>query len=360
MATLTEVSSVARKIIKFGFLALVILAISPAIMGVIKKVYKDLNPPAPVAPTGKYGKLPKLTFPEAPNFATPEYKLETISGSLPKFPYLGKVYLVGVNKSRLLILQRMTAKAKTIGLTIEPVQLNETTYRYFHPKLPIDMVFDVIVGGISYRYDWTIDRNTIYSTFNVLMDKAAANEGRNFLGKLGALPGDIANGETKITYLAATGSAMIPAPSLYEANFVRVDYFRAEKTENLPTGDKITMKTVTVGGDTAPVNVILSGLSGEKRVVQANYYYSQTLGDDFATYPLKPIDKAWEELTKGGGFIAKRTTQSNVTVRWVSLAYFESNEQQSFLQPVYVFEGDGGFLAYVQAVDQSYITSEAK
>jgi hypothetical protein len=67
------------------------------------------------------------------------------------------------------------------------------------------------------------------------------------------------------------------------------------------------------------------------------------------------VDQAWKELVSGGGFIAKRTTENQVVVRKVSLAYFEANEQQAFLQPVYVFEGDGGFTAYVQAVDHSYI-----
>jgi len=139
---------------------------------------------------------------------------------------------------------------------------------------------------------------------------------------------------------------------------VRVDLFRKDKEEELPTGEKTTMKIVTVGGETSPVNVIISGQTGDKKTIQANYYYSQILGEDFATYALKSIDAAWKELTAGGGFIAKRTPNQTVVVRRANLAYFESNSQQLFLQPVYVFEGDGGFTAYVAAVDPSFVMGE--
>jgi hypothetical protein len=287
MATLTEVSGIARKTIKWGFVFLVFLAFLPNILGVIKTFLVRLNPPPPIPPTLRYGKLPKLIFPQAPNYATPEYKLETISGTLPSLPNMSKVYLVGINKSRLLILQRMTDKAKVLGLTRGPEQLNDITYRFLYPNVPIDMVFDVITGALSYRFDWTTDK-TIGFVYNVPMGNAAVAEGKGFLGKLGALPEDIANGLTNVTYLIATASAMIPAPSPFEANFVRVDYYRATKDEVLPSGEKVSMKVVTAGADNSPVNVIISGLGGEKRIIQANYYYSQTLGDDYATYSLKP------------------------------------------------------------------------
>ena len=64
--------------------------------------------------------------------------------------------------------------------------------------------------------------------------------------------------------------------------------------------------------------------------------------------------RAWEYLQTGKGYVAKRTTP-NVTIRKISLAYYESNEPQEFLQPVYVFEGDNGFVAYVPAIKSEYL-----
>jgi hypothetical protein len=337
----------ARKAIKWGSISLVIMALIPGSIALVKKVYLMLNPPPPPAPTVRYGKLPALIFPESPSFATPEYKLETITGGFDPLPNVSKVYLVGINKSRLLVLERMTQKAVISELTEGPAQLDDRTYRYINPKFPIDMIFDVITGSFSYKFDWTSDK-TVYTTFDVPIGNLAITEAKAFFQRMGVLQEDLTNGTTKVTYLAATSSAMVPANSPYEANFVRVDIFRNEKDG---------WKVVTVGGDTSPTNVIMCGLYGQKRVVQGNYYYSQVVGEDFATYPLKTAADAWKELVSGGGFIAKRTIENKVVVRRATLAYFESNEQQGFLQPVYVFEGDGGFMAYVQAVDSQYVTT---
>jgi hypothetical protein len=345
MATLTEVSSMARKGIKYGVVGLVIMAMIPGTISLIKKIYLTLNPPPPPPPTVRYGKLPKLDFPEAVGFATPEYKLETISGGLPSLPSVGKVFAVGINKSRLLTLDRMKQKAKTVGFDNDPIELDERTYRFLHPSAPIDLIFDVISGSLAYKYDWTRDKKT-GSVFDVPIGDAAATEAKRFLERLGTLPEDLNSGASTVRYLAATESAMVPSPSAYEANFVRVDIFRA---------DKDGLKIMTVGGDTSPVNVILSGQTAEKRVIQANYYYSQVLDDDFATYPLKPINASWEELIKGQGFIAKRTTEKSVTIRRVYMAFYESNNRQEFLQPIYVFEGDLDFRAYVSAISPSYV-----
>jgi hypothetical protein len=69
------------------------------------------------------------------------------------------------------------------------------------------------------------------------------------------------------------------------------------------------------------------------------------------TYPLRPIDQAWDELQAGKGFIAQLDAGvSDVTVRKITLGYFDSFEPQKYMQPVYVFTGDNHFVGYVQAV----------
>lgn len=339
-------SGIVRKIIKWGTISLVVMALIPGTISLVKKIYLTLNPPPPPPPTVKYGKLPKLIFPEMSASATPEYKLETISGGLPAMANVGNVYLVGVNKSRLLVLDRMTQKAKTVGLSRGPDELDERTYRYTSPSLPVDMIFDVITESFSYKYDWTSDKS-VYTVYDVPLKDSAEKEAKSFFQRMGVLQDDLVSGPVKMVYLTATSSAMFPANSPYEANFVRVDLYREDK-------DKI--KFVTAGGDTSPINITISGQTGEKRIAQANYYYSQVIGDDYATYPLKSVETAWKELISGGGFIAKRSTDNKAVIRRVYLGYYEANEQQSFIQPVYVFEGDGGFMAYTQAVDDAYVT----
>ncbi|MBI5619928.1 hypothetical protein HY950_03130, partial [Candidatus Gottesmanbacteria bacterium] len=61
--------------------------------------------------------------------------------------------------------------------------------------------------------------------------------------------------------------------------------------------------------------------------------------------------QAWQELQSGMGFIARYpATGASVTVRNVTIAYYDSFEPQMYLQPVFVFEGDDGFVSYVPAV----------
>jgi hypothetical protein len=342
MATLTEVGSVARKGIKIAIIALIALMISPLVAKGIKYLYLRLHPTPPAPPNYKYGALPPIEFPQTADEATPEYSLQTISGDLPALPNIANVYVVGINKYRLLTLDRVKEKVKVLGFTNDPQEISDQIYKFYHPLIPAVLTYNIISGEFSYEYDWTQDKD-VPNTTSVSTGEQAIFEAKTFFQSVESLPDDLVNGEGKFSFLAATHSAMIPVDSIYNANFVRADLFRADR-------DK--MKIVTPGGDTSPVNIIFSGLTGGRRVVLANYQYSQVIDGDFGTYPLKSVTTAWQELVAGKGYIAKKTGYK-ITVRRVSLAYFESQTSQKFLQPVFVFEGDGGFIAYVSAVDSS-------
>jgi hypothetical protein len=343
MATLTEVSEIARKSIKYGSLGLVVIALIPVAIRFGKQLYNMINPPPPPPPTVRYGRLPALEFPSIDSTATPEYKLETISGGLPKTPPSVKVYVVKINESRLLTLDRIKQAISIIGFTNEPQQVDGERYKFFHPKNSAELLINVVSGGYAYRYDWTQDKQ-LKTLRNAPAGNTAISQAKEYFQLLGLLPEDLANGSGKFQYLIATGSALVPTDVVYEANFTRVDLFRADK-------DK--MRVVTAGGDTAPVNVTYSGDLNDRKVVLFNYQYSEIIDNLFETYPLKPVEQAWQELIAGNAYIAKKTI-SKVTIRNVSLAYYEANDPQQFLQPVYLFEGDAGFMAYVSAVNPSY------
>ncbi len=316
----------------------------PPAWKLVKRIYLAINPPPPPAPTVRYGKLPKLIFPETdPNYK-PQYKLETIEGGLPKLPNTSRVYFVTINKSRILELERIKSKARVLGFDQEPVKVDDQTYKFVSSNMPAELIVNIIYNSYAYKYNWRSDPK-------ILDERAVPNSGQALLDakslwqNLGLLANDLANGKSKITYLAGGTGELVPTISLSEANFVRVDMFRA---------DKDGLKVVAPKGEESPVNVTLSGSSDRsKRIVEANYSYSRILDNDFSTYPLKGVDKAWEELQQELGYIA-HPGAVQVTVRKVSLAYYESGQPQEFLQPVYVFEGDGGFIAYVSAVSVEY------
>ena len=79
--------------------------------------------------------------------------------------------------------------------------------------------------------------------------------------------------------------------------------------------------------------------------------------ETFATYPLRSVEEAWNDLNAGLGYIANPgSTGSNlINVRKIYLAYYYSDNPSNFLQPIYVFEADRGFIAYVSAISKEWL-----
>ena len=91
-------------------------------------------------------------------------------------------------------------------------------------------------------------------------------------------------------------------------------------------------------------------------MIQFAYTYWPIDYQTSATYALKTTQQAWNELQSGGGYIARYPTNSSVAmVRSVSLAYYDSFDPQTYLQPIFVFEGDNEFLGYVPAVSSEWV-----
>ena len=101
---------------------------------------------------------------------------------------------------------------------------------------------------------------------------------------------------------------------------------------------------------------MLSGSSNaKKRVLQFTYTYWPIDYQTTATYSLKTSQQAWQELQAGGGYLLSIPKTLVVTVRNVYLAYYDSISPQTYLQPIFVFEGDDGFVAYVPALNPEYV-----
>jgi len=83
--------------------------------------------------------------------------------------------------------------------------------------------------------------------------------------------------------------------------------------------------------------------------MEYNYFPVEYL--QMHTYPLRNTESAWRLIQGGEGYIANKGTGDEAVVRNVTLGYYEAFAEQPYLQPIYVFSGDGGFLGYVSALD---------
>lgn len=349
MATLTEVSFYTRKAVKWGAVIFVILLTTPAVLKGARALYLLLRPPPPPPPTVKYGRLPAVYFPENQT-EIPTYTLETINGQLPALPDVGRVYFVEINKSRLLEVDRLKSKARLLGFTNEPQESSEgKVFNFAHPTLPATLTANIISMGLKYKLAWETDQ-ALFTNKSLPTPEQAKLETKSFLQNLNLLAPDLTDGIFQHTFYRFVLPSLQEVSSLSEADLIRVDLYRANKDE---------LPFVTTQGNRSPVNFLFSGVNDRtKRVVEFEYQYSNILDDNFATYPLRPVDIAWNDLVQGNGYVAV-STGNNVTIRNVYLAYYESSQPQEFLQPVYVFEGDSGFIGYVPAVSPDYLEDSA-
>lgn len=349
MASLTITAYHTRRIVKYTAIGFVVFLVIRAGLGIFITYWKNAHPAPPPPPNMAFGKLPQIKFPqnisEQPNLS---YKLETIEGTLPVFMAPVKVYFVPQSVPNLLALDRARELAASIGFLSEPVQVSERVFRFTGENSASTLEIDIIDQKFKMTYDFTNDSEVLFE--KKLPDELEAPlEAKNFLKKAGILKPELENGTTKVEFLKYYAPNFKPVISLSEADFIKV-YLYQKNLDDL--------KILPPNPSQSLISFIFSGARNRaKRIIEINYFYNQASSDEVATYPLKTSQSAWQELTEGKGYIANlgNNPDGQITVRKLSLAYFEADTYQKFLQPIYVFEGDRNFIGYVPAVDSVWI-----
>jgi len=349
MSTLTGTAYLTRKTLKYGLIALIAIIVLRNTFKIGKNIWRQIHPPPPPPPTVSFGKLPKIIFPsenlplEKTKFS---FKLETIQGGLPKLPDVGKVYFRPIKSPNLLALDRANSLAQKMGFRNQPEKINETTYQWKDENSTV-LEMDINNLNLHLVYDFRNDQEVLTSK-NLPNNQQAAQEAKNFLVNNGLLPEDLANGTAEFEYLRFDGAQLIPVTSYSEAEFIRVNLFRANLGELriFPPNPKKSLIFFLFSGSRTP----------GKRIVEISYIYFPVEKEIFGTYPLKPVAQAWNELQQAQGYIANlgQNEDGQVTVRKVYLGYYDADTPQHYLQPIYVFEGDKSFFAYVPAVDPKW------
>jgi len=349
MANLTETTYWTRKTIKLTTIALIVFIFLKISFKVASNIWRQLHPPPPPPPTVSFGKLPKIVFPPENlplDKAKISFKLETIEGGLPKLPTVGKVYFVSIRSANFLAPDRAISLAKKMGFPNQPKKKNENTYLWESEKLT---TLEMDINNLNFHLLYSFENDQeVLTGKNLPNGEQAVQEAKNFLVNTDLLAADLANGTAEFEYLRFSPSGFSPAPSLSEADFVRISLYR----ENLDD-----LRILPPNPKKSLIYFLFSGSrNSEKRIIEINYIHFPIEKEIFATYPLKPITQSWNELQLGKGFIANLGQNENgqITIRKIYLAYYDSETPQYYLQPIYVFEGDRNFFAYIQAVDPKW------
>jgi hypothetical protein len=346
MASLTHISIVTRKTIRYGIYSVIAIILLRVVILTGVKIYRHFFPEPPPPPTVAYGKLPPLPFPQVTRPGGITFTLETPEGALPKFSGQAKVFFMPKISTQLLSLDTAKQKASLLGFSPDGAEVTETVYKFNHPKAPAELQLSIVSGVFSISYNLVTDPSPLEK--RPIAPEVAASKVRSFLSSANVLPEDL-TGATKSEYVKIQDQKIVSAISLSDANFVKVNFFRKDY-EKFPS--------LTPEPNKGNVWFIVSGASEkEKMIVAGEYHYFPVDETNSSTYHIKTSQEAWDELSKGGGFIASlgdNKEGQNIKIRRVYLAYYDSGVAMDFYQPIIVFEGDRSFVAYVPAVTSDY------
>jgi hypothetical protein len=344
MATLTETAYYARKYIRLGVFGFFVFIILRIIAGMAWNYIVARIPPAPLKPNYAFGKLPAIKFPQT---ASPSgqltLRLQTIEGRVPEASEAARVFFMPKNRANLLALSQAQALVGKVGFSTTPQQLTNTLYRWVDLKNPLRTVeFDIITGHFTLKYLYPHDLQ-IFLEREVPSPDAARDTALQFLQSLNFTLPDLNSTKPKVQYLKLVGNQLEPTTSQSQADSVRVDFFRK---------DYDGMKLFTDKPTDGEITFIFSGSrDADRQILLAKYQYWAIDTKSYGIYKLKTSEQAWQELLDGKGYYASfPSTQTVVPITNVYLAYYDSSLDQPYLQPIFVFEGEGNFLAFIPAI----------
>lgn len=313
-------------------------------------VWKRINPPKPAPPTVAFGKLPPISFPKNEDLPSLNFKLETIQGKLPSLDNIAKAYFISKNIYTYLTYERALQKARSMGFNNEPIkqpEISGTTY-FWQDKatIPSTLTMEIINQNFHFQYDFAKDQSLLTAK-NLITNDRALEEVKTFLRQTGFLPDDIARGESKFTYFRYSLPDLVEVASLSETDFIRVSLMRQKINE---------LEVLSSNPYEANISALVSK-SGAHRIVDLKYTHFPIDPQFWGTYPLKDTTQAWDDLKNGRGYIANLgdNRSGDITIRKVYLAYYDPHIHQNYLQPIFVFEGDKKFFAYVPAITNQWI-----
>jgi hypothetical protein len=343
MITLSQASYDTKEILKWGGLFIAGLVILVLGFVFIKQTFFPTPPPKP---TMDYGKLTPQLFPKNVIDKTPTFVINTLSGALPNFPDLIKIYKIQVNTPNLLGVDNATAMAKALKFTLGPNKISETLYEWKNPD-DSDLASKIDIDIVNFNFNIStnyLTNNTIATSQNMQAAKDSIIDAKKILSSLSISPNDLDDTKTQTEFLNIKNGVLTAADSLSNAQVTKVLFYQNDINklpifyEN-PNSSNITML-----------------IGPQDKTLEVNYVH-QIVTDKFATYPLKTSTQAYEDLKQGYSYIASyQGKSSTVSINDVTLAYYIGSQPQEFLMPVFVFQGNDNFVAYVPAVTDEWIS----
>jgi hypothetical protein len=343
--SLTQVAEVARKAIYFIAIGFVVLAITTYILRQAQD-YQRLHPPqVKELPNYLFGKLPNIHFPDG-GLPKKVIKLELSSGFFPTSPATVKVLNYKIAKTPGFDpVQKARTFAAANGFSAGEVKISDEEYSFLNS---INRLKKMTINVTNQNFQITSDLKTDYSLLTAydLPDPQTAIQFANQFLSQNSLwqPADL-NTQSKILYYKINPEGVLQLTDLpFEANLIKVIFTR-EKIDDI--------QAFFDSEEDGDVAFLLSGSQdGNPVIAELKYAYYDVDLVNFGKYYCKTPQEAWTELSsRKAGYVESYGDLPVPVVRSVYLGFYDSLDGKNFLQPVWVFDGDKGFRAYVSAVN---------
>lgn len=348
--TLTEVSYYSRKFAPFALLFFLIFLI---FYYLVRIIFLTVSPPQQrglyVDPI--FGKIKKPVIENATTSAGLSFTIDTIEGRPTTATESAVVYFLPQAAARFGYRERIYLIAKTLGFDTEiskhTLTGKEAEFKDDRQQLKID------ITNLNFTYEYGFENDPqIFASASIPDKSLIDNAAREFLQKIGRYPEELAQGKNNTIYIAYDPSLkqMKVQNSPVGANLVEIDFYRPD-LEGLPAVSPAYFNSQNY--------LLLVYNQYEFKVLKAQIKYFEKSDAQIGTYPLKSGDSAYEDLKNGKGWLIQNATdQKKIVIKKMFLAYFDPDIYQEYLQPVYVFLGNGNFVSYVPAVTEEYFNQE--
>ena len=334
-----------KKLIEMGLIILIALILVFILIRILTNVKNAIFPDPSLLPQQAFGKLPAIPFPSNSENVNLTYSLDTITGLLPNFQEIVKVYKITPIKPDLLALQRTQEKISRIGFTNEGTAISENLFQWTEQSPSQTITFNIFSSDFTYLTPYLTSGNMqIFSNSGEI--KMAIDRAKSFLDSMSLFPKDIDMEKTKTTQYSIKDNSLFPATSISNTNIVRVDFFQKD-IDDLPIYyEKIL---------TSNINLFVGKENKNLKAVEGHYSYKNIL-DESSTYAIKTAEEAFIELKQGKAYIVQKPQDNSIQIKNASLGYYMGEEIKDFLMPVIVFQGDS-FIAFVSGVTDEWISN---
>jgi len=376
---LVQTSSFTKKVLLVVSVLLGIYVFFLMLRQPVRSAWVALFPPKD-RPTVAFGVLDPLEFTQTQtlNTAAPSFVLNTRTGSLPaNLPTQAKVYKYSQQPFSYSAGEKAQADAQKLGFTDE--------MRISNLSDPVFVWQDIGFGGRlvinsgNEALELTTPmggKGTLYPS-GKLSRALALTTAKSILGEIGRFIDPLYRSEVSgfqdVVFGKFGPTGLVRANSTLEAQVAKVDFFR--NIDNVPIlGPNPAQGMLQVVLREAESRTLFPQLSFPIMKV----FEWQVNTANFATYPLIPVTTAWNEVSQGNGVIVSVVPSNSnpfiepptvrvdqVLINEVYLAYFDNTQQQQYLQPIYVFEGNytsqnggsGDVFIYYPAISGEYVRS---